>query len=43
MAEADANGLVGRFWVDGEVGISLEADDQYYLWQLATVHTPVLP
>ena len=43
MAEADANGLVGRFWVDGETRVTLEPDDQYYFWQLATVHSPVLP
>ena len=34
--------LEGRFWMDGETTLTSE-DDQYYFWQLATVHSPRMP
>ena len=32
----------GRFWIDGETTITSE-DDQYYFWNLASVHSPRMP
>ena len=35
--------FTGKFWVDGIVSVTADADGEQYLWVLATVHSPQLP